>query len=140
MAWGVRFFGLAVLIGLLWLLFQPASEPAQTVKHHPIAAAPTVVSLNATAPVRVTVYQDHSGAAPSYSDRIDRGEPHVLDYREQNSYQSTYRGEVPNTASATYSPAEPSLDPIQQLRQDNAILQQQVQAVKQQRFQAVMGE
>ena len=145
MSWGIRIFALMVLGALLWLLFKPPSRlpalsaPASVPTALPATTAPTVASLNATAPVRVTVYQDTATGVPSFSDRMDRGQPHVVDHSKGTTYQSTYRGEVPNTASASYTPST-GADPIERLRQDNARFQQQAQQIKQQRIQDAIGE
>lgn len=116
MSWGIRIFAVMILLMLLWLLLRPPTRLAP-VSHPPASTvqstAPTVSSLNASAPVRVTVYQDTSNGVSSFSDRRDRGQPHVIDHSKGNTYQSTYRGEVPNTASASYSLAEPMHDPLQ---------------------------
>lgn len=154
MLWGIRAVAVLVIGGLLWMLFKPQGKPSTIVTtpqhnlsdttHRSPAAdaspAPTVSSLNASAPVRVSVYQDTSSGVPSFSDRMDRGQPHVIDHSKGNTYQSTYRGEVPNTASLTYTPASASLHPIDRLRDENARFQQQVQDAKAQRVQAAIGE
>jgi len=152
MLWGIRAVAVLVLAGLLWMLLKPQTSPSATASTPPYnldrttqtspaasAPAPTVSSLNASAPVRVTVYQENAGGVASFSDRMDRGQPHVIDHSKGNTYQSTYRGEVPNTASLTYTPSS-SIDPIENLRQDNARFQQQVQHAKEQRVQAAIGE
>lgn len=145
MAWGIRIFAVLILVLLLWLLLRP-STPIEPVSQFPelITAqivAPTVSSLNASAPVRVTVYQqqDDHGVS-SFSDRADHGQPHVIDHAKGNTYQSTYNGTVPNTASVSYTSVETTADSIQQLKQDNARFQQQVQHAKQQRMQHAIGE
>lgn len=147
MSWGIRIFALMILGMLCWLLLKPpsrlpaSSAPESTPTALPAITAPTVASLNATAPVRVTVYQETAAGVPSFSDRADRGQPHVIDHSKGNTYQSTYHGEVPNTASATYTPSTIArIDPVTHLRQDNARFQQQVQAVRQQQVQAAIGE
>jgi|GEM_PF-5390234 len=147
MSWGIRIFAAIILAVLLGLLFKPprhlppsASPESPPIASSPAVVVPTVASLNATAPVRVTVYQDAAGGQPSFSDRMDRGQPHVIDHSKGNTYQSIYRGEVPNTASLTYTPSTASLDPVANLRQDNARFQQQVQEAKQQRVQQAIGE
>jgi len=151
MLWGIRVVAVLLLGGLLWMLLKPQHTPSTQSypppQMSPIAnssqvasSAPTVSSLNATAPVRVTVYQDSSNGVSSFSDRIDRGQPHVIDHSKGTTYQSTYRGEVPNTASVTYTPASAGLDPIDRLREENARFQQQAQQGKAERMQAAIGE
>lgn len=144
MSWGIRIFAVMILLMLLWLLLRPPTRlppvshpPASTVQ----ITAPTVSSLNTTAPVRVTVYQQQDAAGvPSFSDRVDRGQPHVIDHAKGNTYQSTYHGTVPVTASLSYTPPEPTGHLIQQLKQDNQRFQQQVQHGKQQRMQQAIGQ
>ena len=140
MLWGIRVAAVLVLSGMLWMLFTPQHQPQPTAVQPQPMSAPTVSSLNATAPVRVTVYQDSSSGVSGFSDRMDRGQPHVIDHSKGNTYQSTYRGEVPNTASLTYTPASAGVDPIDRLREENARFQQQVQQGKEQRIQAAIGE
>lgn len=140
MLWGIRVAAVLVLGGMLWMLFKPQHQPQSTAAQSQPMSAPTVSSLNATAPVRVTVYQDSSNGVSSFSDRIDRGQPHVIDHSKGNTYQSTYRGEVPNTASVTYTPAVAASDPIDRLREEKALSQQQVQQGKEQRIQAAISE
>lgn len=140
MLWGIRVAAVLVLGGMLWMLFKPQHQPKPTAAQPQPISAPTVSSLNATVPVRVTVYQDSSNGVSGFSDRMDRGQPHVIDHSKGNTYQSTYRGEVPNTASLTYTPASAGLDPIDRLRAENARFQQQVQQGKEQRMQAAIGE
>jgi hypothetical protein len=141
MPWGIRIFAVMILSVLLWLLFRPPSNlPVSPPTEPVLRTTPTVASLNATAPVRVTVYQDSSTGVSSFSDRSDRGQPHVIDHSKGNTYQSTYHGEVPNTASATYSMPELTEDPIEYLKQDNARFQQHVQDSRQQRIQHLIGE
>ena len=140
MLWGIRVVAVLVLGGMLWMLFKPQHQPQSTAAQPQPVSAPTVSSLNATAPVRVTVYQDSSNGVSGFSDRMDRGQPHVIDHSKGNTYQSTYRGEVPNTASVTYTPASAGVDPIDRLRAENARFQQQVQQGKEQRMQAAIGE
>lgn len=155
MLWGIRAVAVLLLGGLLWMLLKPQHTPSMQSSATPqtsliassgqaasdrASSAPTVSSLNATAPVRVTVYQDSANGVSSFSDRMDRGQPHVIDHSKGNTYQSTYRGEVPNTASLTYTPASAGLDPIDRLRDENARFQQQVQQGKEQRMQAAIGE
>ena len=140
MLWGIRVVAVLVLGGMLWMLFKPQHQPQSTAAQPQPVGAPTVSSLNATAPVRVTVYQDRANGVSSFSDRMDRGQPHVIDQSKGNTYQSTYRGEVPNTASVTYTPAVAASDPIDRLREENARFQQQVQQGKAQRLQAAIGE
>lgn len=142
LAWAIRFFAVLVLAILLWLLLRPATHmssidnPPQS---HIVSA--TVSSLNASAPVRVTVYQQSDAAGvPSFSDRADRGQPQVIDHSKGTTYQSNYGGQVPNTASLSYTSTEPTRDPIERLKQDNARFQQQVQHAKQQRVQAAINE
>jgi len=151
MLWGIRVVAVLLLGGLLWMLLKPQHTPSMQSsvppQMSPIASsgqvassAPTVSSLNATAPVRVTVYQDSANGVSSFSDRMDRGQPHVIDHSKGTTYQSTYRGEVPNTASVTYTPAVAASDPIDRLREENARFHQQVQQGKEQRIQAAIGE
>lgn len=148
MAWGIRIFAVMILMLLLWALLQPATrvEPVTQLADSNTAArivAPTVSSLNASAPVRVTVYQQQDDrGVTSFSDRADRGQPHVIDHADGTTYQSTYQGAVPPTASLSYTPTESPAGyaPIKQLKQDNARFQQQVQHGKQQRMQQMIGE
>ena len=142
LAGAIRFFAVLVLAMLLWLLLRPAT-PVSSIKSPPQShiVSATVSSLNASAPVRVTVYQQSDAAGiASFSDRADRGQPRVIDHSKGTTYQSTYGGQVPNTASLSYSPAEPTRDRIERLKQDNARFQQQVQHAKQQRVQAAINE
>ena len=142
LAWVIRFFAVLVLAILLWLLLRPAT-PVSSIKSPPQShiVSATVSSLNASAPVRVTVYQQSDAAGiASFSDRADRGQPRVIDHSKGTTYQSTYGGQVPNTASLSYTPAEPTRDPIERLKQDHTRFQQQVQHAKQQRVQAAINE
>ena len=150
LAWAIRFFAVLVLAILLWLLLRPAT-PVSSIDNPPQShiVSATVSSLNASAPVRITVYQQSDAAGvPSFSDRADRGQPQVIDQRTgttysstgaQATYQATYHGQVPNTASLSYTPAVPVLDPIERLKQDHRRLQQQVQQQKQQRMAQATG-
>ena len=142
LAGAIRFFAILVLAILLWLLLRPAT-PVSSIKSPPQShiVSATVSSLNASAPVRVTVYQQSDAAGiASFSDRADRGQPRVIDHSKGTTYQSTYGGQVPNTASLSYTSAEPTRDPIERLKQDHTRFQQQVQHVKQQRVQAAINE
>ena len=154
MAWIIRIVAVLILAGLAWLLFTPSRPPPLPVSPKPVLKLPpivtqTVANVNANAPTRVTVYQQAGDdGIPSFSDRAERGQPQVIDQRTgttysstgaQATYQSTYHGQVPNTASLSYTPAVPVLDPIERLKQDHRRLQQQVQQQKQQRMAQATG-
>ncbi|MEC7121337.1 MAG: hypothetical protein VXW65_15735 [Pseudomonadota bacterium] len=136
MSWGIRIFAVMLLAALLWVLFKP---PSQLPK--PVAATSGLVE-QPSEPVRVTVYQQRGAdGVPSFSDHPDRGQPHVIDHSKGTTYQSTYQGEVPNTASATYTPSAVSgFDPVGQLREDNLRMQQQLQTAKEQQMQRAIGQ
>jgi hypothetical protein len=78
---------------------------------------------SAATPTRITVYQSvGSSGEASFSDRPQHGSARVVDTRQGTTYQSTYHGQVPNTASATYdapNPHHPVFDPVQHLRHEN---------------------